>query len=102
MSRPYKKEGNYYIMMMSSGGWECHPVDATILSNGDMRLDSGPFGSYYVITKDTSEFRTYSANDKLIDSDKRQLNYNYMDYPAYYLFHTVYGYNGKCIPLPPK
>ena len=97
-----KKEGNYYIMMMSSGGWECHPVDATILSNGDMRLDSGPFGSYYVITKDTSEFRTYSANDKLIDSDKRQLNYNYMDYPAYYLFHTVYGYNGKFIPLPPK
>lgn len=102
MSRPYKKGDNYYLMMISSGGWECFPADFSILKNGDMRFEGGPFGVYYVVTKDTNEFKQYSPTGKLISTDKRQIDYNYMDYPAYYLFHTVYGYNGKFIPLPPK
>lgn len=102
MSRPYKKNGSYYMMFMSGGGWECLPVDFSQLPNGDMRLDGGPFGIYYIISKDKSEFKQYSASDKLISTDKRQVHYDYMDYTTYYLFHTIYGYNGPFIPYLPK
>jgi len=98
MCRFYKKYDKYYCMFISASGWECLSLRYEKLANGNMHFEGGPFGIYYEITADKSVMNQYSSSGDLISSDKCDVNYNYLDYPTYYLFHTIYGYDGVFIP----